>query len=80
MKTTIMTILLLASLLGTGCTEKRGGVEKAKQDTAAKAHARAAKKEMETLPKVFETPDYYKKNEASKTTPPSPQKTETIKK
>ena len=51
--------------------------EKARADAEAKARAEAARKEMETLPKVFKTPEYFKKNEPTKNdaaqpAPPAP--------
>jgi hypothetical protein len=54
------------------CAKEAARSEKARAETEAKARAEAARKEMETLPKVFRTPDYFKKNEpvkADATTP-----------
>jgi hypothetical protein len=51
------TIYLLTSLLFItafiGCADKKAAEEKARQDAEAKARAESARKEMETLPKVF---------------------------
>ncbi len=63
-------LLLVLPLAVIGCTKKAAEAEKSRQDVEAKARADAAKKEMATLPKVFSTPDYLKKNEPAKTTPP----------
>lgn len=50
-----------------GCAKDTAKSEKARADAEAKARAEAARKEMETLPKVFRTPEYFKKNEPAKT-------------
>lgn len=72
MKMKPIAILLLTIVLSSACSEAKRDAERAKEDASAKARADAAKKEMETLPKVFSTPDYYKKNEPTKTaTPPA---------
>ncbi len=68
MKIKPLAISLLVIALGSACSETKREAEKAKEDASAKARAEAAKKEMETLPKAFSTPDYYKKNEPAKTT------------
>lgn len=62
-----------------GCAKDRKDAEKTKQESASKAHAEAAKKEMQTLPEVFATPDYYKKNEPTNRIP-AEAKTESVKK
>lgn len=80
MKAILKVVLILAVAFAVGCTDREREAEKAKQDAAAKARADAAKKEMETLPKVFSTPDYYKKNEPAKPSPGTPAKTEPSKK
>lgn len=61
-------------MVTSGCIDRDRAAEKAKEEAAAKARADAAKKEMETLPKTFSTPDYYKKNERTKQPAPAPQK------
>lgn len=72
MKMKPIAISLLTIALLSACSEAKRDAEKAKEDASAKARGDAAKKEMETLPKAFSTPDYYKKNEAAKTlTPPA---------
>lgn len=72
MKIKPFAISLLVIVLASACSEAKRDAEKAKEDASAKARADAARKEMETLPKAFSTPDYYKKNEPSKTaTPPA---------
>jgi hypothetical protein len=67
MKMKSFAILLYLMSLVTACSDGKREAEKAKADASAKARADAAKKEMETLPKAFSTPDYYKKNEPTKT-------------
>lgn len=67
MKTLRLAILLLFTALAAACSDKKTEAQKAKEDASAKARAEAAKREMETLPKAFSTPDYYKKNEPAKT-------------
>ena len=69
MKMKPFVISLLAIVLASACSEQKREAEKAKEDASAKARADAAKKEMETLPKAFSTPDYYKKNEPAKAAP-----------
>ena len=55
-----------AILLSLGCSFREGEAEKPKRDREVQARAEAARKEMEVLPKVFRTPDYFKKNEPDK--------------
>lgn len=74
--TSLILIALLAATVG--CSDKKAAEEKAKQDAEAKARADAAKNEMKTLPKTFQTPDYFEKNEpakASETKKQDPSKT-----
>lgn len=80
MKTILKVVLVFAVTFAVGCADRERETEKAKQDAATKARADAAKKEMETLPKVFSTPDYYKKNEPAKPSPATPATTEPSKK
>ena len=80
MKTILYAVLAVAVMLAAGCTDREREAQKAKQEAAAKARADAAKKEMETLPKTFSTPDYYKKNEPTKTSASVPATTEPSKK
>lgn len=67
MKPILTLNLLLIVTIGTGCADSRKEAEQAKADAAAKARAEAAKKEMETLPKVFRSRDIFEKNEPAKT-------------
>ena len=53
-------------LLSLGCSVREVEAEKPKRDREIQARAEAARKEMEALPKVFRTPDYFKKNEPEK--------------
>lgn len=80
MKTIFTALLLLVASFSSACTDRAKEAEKVKQDAAAKARAEAAKKEMNALPKVFSTPDYFKKNEPAKPAASSPSTTETSKK
>lgn len=57
---------LLVALLSTGCTDREAEARRAREDVEAKARAAAARKEMDALPKAFQTPDYFKKNEPAK--------------
>ena len=56
----------LAVLLASGCKDREAEARKAKEAVDGKARAAAARKEMEALPKVFQTPDYFRKNEPEK--------------
>ena len=58
-------------LLVLGCSVPERA-EKPKRDREAQARAEAARKEMEALPKTFQTPDYFKKNEPEKKAVVSP--------
>jgi hypothetical protein len=69
MKPTLLIVAVLAFGLA-GCAERKAQ-EKARQDAEAKARADAARKEMEALPKTFQTPDYFKKNEPAKPEQPA---------
>ena len=53
-------------LLSFGCSVREVEAEKPKRDREVQARAEAARKEMEALPKVFRTPDYFKKYETDK--------------
>ena len=60
--------LLIAScsaLVLVGCTFRETDAEKSR-DREAKVRAEAGRMEMEALPKAFQTPDYFKKNEPEK--------------
>ena len=73
MKTRILIGLSLVISLASGCTDREAEARKAKEDADAKARAAAARKEMEGLPKAFQTPDYFKKNEPAKKAAPAPE-------
>jgi hypothetical protein len=66
MKPTLPLILTLVIACSAGCSDAKKEAEKSKTDAAAKARAEAAKKEMETLPKVFRSRDIFEKNEPAK--------------
>ena len=72
MKTLALIGVSLAIFLASGCTDREAEVRQAKEAADAKARADAARKEMEALPKAFQTPDYFKKNEPTKKPAPSP--------
>jgi protein involved in sex pheromone biosynthesis len=59
-------VFTAALLILAGCSDQKVQARKAQEDTEAKARAQAAKKEMDALPKAFQTPDYFKKNEPTK--------------
>jgi hypothetical protein len=80
MKHLLSILVVTGLLLGTACTDSSRETKKAKEDADAKLRADAAKKEMETLPSTFSTPDYYKKNQPAKTQPTAPKTTEPEKK
>ena len=64
MKKAIFIGIILTSLSGViGCSDRDAEARKARADAEAKARADASKKEMDALPKTFQTPDYLKKNE-----------------
>lgn len=62
MKPTLTLILTLLVICLVGCTDQKAAEQKAKEDAEAKVRAEAARKEMETLPTVFQNRDYFKKN------------------
>lgn len=66
MKTMLMSVLIIAAALTTGCAEKATKTQTAEEDAQAKARADALKKEMETAPKVFSNRDIFKKNDPAK--------------
>jgi hypothetical protein len=62
MKTpTITGALLMAVLVAGGCADREAEARRVREEAEAKARAEAARKEMETLPKVFKNRDYLKK-------------------
>jgi len=69
MKTIFKVGAVVAVLLAVGCSDRETEARKAREDAEAKARAEAARREMEALPKAFQTPDYFKKNEPDKTSP-----------
>ena len=68
MKSLFPHVILCAviALVAPGCSDRNAEAKKAQEDAQAKARAEAARKEMEQLPKTFQTPDYFKKNEPTK--------------
>ena len=73
MKTRLLVGLSVAVLLTIGCRDREAEARKAREDADAKARAEASRKEMEALPKAFQTPDYFKKNEPEKKVAPVPE-------
>jgi hypothetical protein len=69
MKTMLMVGGLCVALLASGCTDREAEARRAREAAEAKARAEAARKEMDALPKAFQTPDYFKKNPPKKTEP-----------
>ena len=67
MKPHLSLILVFTVLTSVGCSEAKKETEKNQPDGAAKARADAAKKEMDTIPKVFRSRDIFEKNEPVKT-------------
>jgi hypothetical protein len=63
---------LCTVLLMSGCTDREAEARRVKEEAEAKARAEAARKEMDALPKTFQTPDYFKKNQPEKKSEPSP--------
>jgi hypothetical protein len=62
MKTPMITgALLVAVLVAGGCADREAEARRVREEAEAKARAEAARKEMETLPKVFKNRDYLKK-------------------
>lgn len=53
-------------LLSVGCSVREVEAGGSKRDREAQARAEAARKEMDALPKAFQTPDFFKKNEPEK--------------
>jgi hypothetical protein len=76
MKTKFIIGGVLLVLLAVGCTDREAKARRAKEEADAKARAEAARKEMDALPKAFQTPDYFKKNKPDKkpATPAEPSK------
>jgi hypothetical protein len=62
----LKTWLCLSLLLLGACTDREAEARRAKEEAEAKARAAAARKEMDALPKTFQSRDYFKKN-----TPPA---------
>ena len=59
-------VSLVALLLAAACNDRTAEEKRAREEAEAKARAEAARKEMEALPRAFQTPDYFKKNQPSK--------------
>ncbi len=51
----------MAVLVASGCVDREAEARRVREEAEAKARAEAARKEMETLPKVFKNRDYLKK-------------------
>jgi len=75
MKTRLLVGLSVVVLLATGCRDRDAEARKVREDADAKARAEASRKEMEALPKAFQTPDYFKKNEPEKKVTPASEPT-----
>lgn len=68
MKTISPYVLALVVTLVSGCADKKIAEQKARDEAAAKMQAEAARKEMETVPKVFR-PQYHNKKLEPETLP-----------
>lgn len=66
MKTRLLAGGLFILVLMSACTDREAEARRAKEEAEAKARAEAARKEMDALPKAFQTPDYFKKNKPDK--------------
>jgi hypothetical protein len=69
-------LILIAGLLNflSGCFDLEAHNRRAREEQEAKARAEAARKEMEILPKAFQTPDYFRVNQPAQkgdTQPPA---------
>ncbi|MFT3783712.1 MAG: hypothetical protein QM790_16995 [Nibricoccus sp.] len=62
MKTMLIAGGVLLALFATACTDREAEARRVKEEAEAKARAEAARKEMDALPKTFQTPDYFKRN------------------
>lgn len=51
----------MAVLVAGGCADREAEARRVREEAEAKARAEAARKEMETIPKVFKNRDYLKK-------------------
>lgn len=67
MKTMKTTFALVLSAVLWGCKDNPAVEKKSTVSDSPSVQAEAARKEMDTLPKAFETPDYFKKNEPTPT-------------
>ena len=74
MKTIRPIILLLIAASLAGCSDKKLAEKTAQEEAAAKARAEAARKEMETVPKVFR-PQYHNKRLEPESPPATQPKT-----
>jgi len=61
-------LLASAALLSalSGCFDLEAHNRRERESQEAKARAEAARKEMEILPKAFQTPDYFRVNQPAK--------------
>jgi len=58
----LKTWLCLSLFLLGACTDHQAEARRAKEEADAKARAAATRKEMDALPKTFQSRDYFKKN------------------
>ena len=71
---TLLAVGLLVVLFACGCRDREDEASRKREDAEAKARAETARKEMDALPKAFQTPDYFKKNQPEKKAEPEPKK------
>jgi len=65
MKTRLEVLLSIMLLFGAGCRNRHAELEKAREDSEAKARAEAARNEQDKLSRTYQNPDYFKKNPAA---------------
>ena len=70
MKKPLVMVMSLAVLLVSGCVDREAEARKVKAEAEAKARAEAARKEMDTMPKAFTSPPFFKLNEPEKKAEP----------
>jgi protein involved in sex pheromone biosynthesis len=78
MKSVLLVVIAGVLSVLSGCFDLEGHNRRAREEQDAKARAEAARKEMEILPKAFQTPDYFRVNQPAQKgdTQPSPSKNE----
>ncbi len=65
-------VLAVAATIVAGCADRKTAEQKAREEIEAKARAEAARKEMETVPKVFRPQYHNKRLDPEPKSPPPP--------